>query len=154
MGAPAAKVDLLGLLPDELARFLSALGEPPPHVPLPPRGPPYHRDRPHPSRPPHHRMRLQPDRLCLPMPLLRHRTAGPHPRPHGRRDRPAGCPRPRALPRPAGEGLQLALAISLHAATDEVRDQLVPVNRAHPIAELIAAAREYAAKTGRKIAFQ
>jgi 23S rRNA (adenine2503-C2)-methyltransferase len=28
MGAPAAKVDLLGLLPDELARFLSALGEP------------------------------------------------------------------------------------------------------------------------------
>lgn len=54
----------------------------------------------------------------------------------------------------AREGLQVALAISLHAATDEVRTQLVPINREHPVAEVISAAREYARRTGRKIAFQ
>jgi 23S rRNA (adenine2503-C2)-methyltransferase len=64
------------------------------------------------------------------------------------------CGLPDGIRRLAAEGLQLALAISLHAATDDIRSQLVPVNRTHPIAELIAAARDYAAKTGRKIAFQ
>jgi 23S rRNA (adenine2503-C2)-methyltransferase len=63
------------------------------------------------------------------------------------------CGLPEQIQRLAGEGLQVALAISLHAATDEVRSQLVPVNRTHPIAAVLAAARGYAERTGRKVAF-
>jgi len=63
------------------------------------------------------------------------------------------CGLPQQIRRLAGEGLQLNLAISLHGATDEVRTQLVPLNRTHPLAEVIAAARVYAQATGRKVAF-
>ena len=49
------------------------------------------------------------------------------------------CGLPDQIRRLAGEGLQVALAISLHAATDELRTELVPINRLHPIAEVIAA---------------
>ncbi|MEN8614089.1 23S rRNA (adenine(2503)-C(2))-methyltransferase RlmN [Dehalogenimonas sp. THU2] len=51
----------------------------------------------------------------------------------------------------AGEGLQFQLAVSLHAATDKLRDRLVPVNRKYPLSVLIPACREYAATTGRKV---
>ncbi len=44
----------------------------------------------------------------------------------------------------------VALAISLHAATDTLRDELVPINRKHPIAELLAACWDYAARTNSK----
>jgi 23S rRNA (adenine2503-C2)-methyltransferase len=64
------------------------------------------------------------------------------------------CGLPAQIRRLAQEGLQVALAISLHGATDEVRSQLVPINRTHPIGQVIAAAREYARVTGRKVAFQ
>jgi 23S rRNA (adenine2503-C2)-methyltransferase len=64
------------------------------------------------------------------------------------------CGLPREMRRLADEGLQLALAVSLHAATDAVRQQLVPLARRHPIAEVMAAARYYAEKTGRKVAFE
>jgi len=64
------------------------------------------------------------------------------------------CGLPDRIRRLASEGLQVALAISLHAATDELRTQLVPVNRKHPIAEVISAARDYTDRTGRKVAFQ
>lgn len=64
------------------------------------------------------------------------------------------CGLPQQIRRLAQEGLQVALAISLHGATDEVRNQLVPINRTHPLAQVIAAAREYAQVTGRKVAFQ
>lgn len=50
--------------------------------------------------------------------------------------------------------LGLTLAVSLHAPTDELRDRLVPVNRRHPLAELLAACREYAQSTGRRITFE
>ena len=43
----------------------------------------------------------------------------------------------------AGEELGVNLAVSLHAVTDELRDELVPLNRKYPIAELIAACRRY-----------
>ena len=43
----------------------------------------------------------------------------------------------------AGEEIRTLLAISLHATTDEVRDELVPINRKWPIAELIEACRAY-----------
>jgi 23S rRNA (adenine2503-C2)-methyltransferase len=54
----------------------------------------------------------------------------------------------------ADERLQLTLAISLHAPTDELRSQLVPVNLRWPIAELVAAARDYAAVTHRRVTFE
>jgi 23S rRNA (adenine2503-C2)-methyltransferase len=54
----------------------------------------------------------------------------------------------------ADEGLQVTLAISLHAATDEERSALLPVNKKWPIAELIEACRYYVEKTGRRITFE
>ncbi len=54
----------------------------------------------------------------------------------------------------ADEGLQVKLAISLHAATDEDRSALLPVNRRWPIADLLDACREYVRKTGRRVTFE
>jgi 23S rRNA (adenine2503-C2)-methyltransferase len=59
-----------------------------------------------------------------------------------------------AIRRFADEGLQVGLAISLHAATDEERSKLLPVNRRYPIQEVIDAAKYYVAKTGRRITFE
>jgi 23S rRNA (adenine2503-C2)-methyltransferase len=44
----------------------------------------------------------------------------------------------------------VALAISLHAASDELRNELVPINRKHPIQELLDCCWEYATKTNSK----
>ncbi len=49
---------------------------------------------------------------------------------------------------------QVNLAISLHRIDDEARSQLMPVNRKYPVKELLAAAREYTEKTGRRITFE
>jgi 23S rRNA (adenine2503-C2)-methyltransferase len=51
----------------------------------------------------------------------------------------------------AEENLQFQLAISLHAAEDELRNRLVPVNRKYPLKELITACKEYTGHTGRNI---
>lgn len=48
------------------------------------------------------------------------------------------------------EVTNVALAISLHAANDKLRDELVPINRRHPIKELLNACWEYAAVTNSK----
>ena len=49
----------------------------------------------------------------------------------------------------------VALAVSLHAPTDDLRDELVPINRRHPIAELLDACWEYAAVlASRQITFE
>jgi 23S rRNA (adenine2503-C2)-methyltransferase len=49
----------------------------------------------------------------------------------------------------------VALAVSLHAPNDALRDQLVPINRRHPIAELLAACWHYLdAQNGRSITFE
>jgi 23S rRNA (adenine2503-C2)-methyltransferase len=54
-----------------------------------------------------------------------------------------------------GAELAVNLAISLHAVTDELRDELVPLNRKYPIAELIAACRRYpGASNARRITFE
>lgn len=54
-----------------------------------------------------------------------------------------------------GAELGVKLAISLHAATDELRDILVPINRKYPIAELMAAVRAYpGADNARRITFE
>ena len=54
----------------------------------------------------------------------------------------------------AEEGLQVTLAISLHAATDEERSALLPVNRRWPLAELLDACRHYVDATGRRVTFE
>lgn len=54
----------------------------------------------------------------------------------------------------ADEGLQVTLALSLHAATDEERGALLPVNRRWPLSEVMAACHYYVEKTGRRITFE
>ena len=57
--------------------------------------------------------------------------------------------------RRCGEELGVNLAISLHAVTDELRDVLVPLNRKYPIAELLAACRDYPGlRNARRITFE
>jgi 23S rRNA (adenine2503-C2)-methyltransferase len=59
-----------------------------------------------------------------------------------------------AMRRLTGEGLQVTLAVSLHAPDDERRDELVPVNRRWPVADVLDAAWEYAARTGRRVSIE
>jgi 23S rRNA (adenine2503-C2)-methyltransferase len=53
-----------------------------------------------------------------------------------------------------GLGPQFTLAVSLHAARDPLRDVLVPLNRRWPVAEVVGAARDHAAATGRRISYE
>ncbi|HEU0118232.1 MAG TPA: 23S rRNA (adenine(2503)-C(2))-methyltransferase RlmN [Alphaproteobacteria bacterium] len=54
-----------------------------------------------------------------------------------------------------GEELDVGLAISLHAVTDELRDKIVPINRMYPIKDLLKACREYpGASNSRRITFE
>jgi 23S rRNA (adenine2503-C2)-methyltransferase len=50
--------------------------------------------------------------------------------------------------------LPVNLAVSLHAARDDLRDELVPINRRYPIAELMDACRDYLAATRRRLSFE
>jgi 23S rRNA (adenine2503-C2)-methyltransferase len=50
--------------------------------------------------------------------------------------------------------LQVGLAVSLHATTDSLRDELVPVNKRWPIAELLDAAAEYGRSVGRRVTLE
>ena len=50
--------------------------------------------------------------------------------------------------------LQLTLSVSLHAPNDEIRNQIMPVNKAYPTEELLAACRRYYAETSRRISFE
>ena len=59
-----------------------------------------------------------------------------------------------ALHRLAGEGMQVTLAVSLHAPDDELRDTLVPVNTRWPVREVLEAADNYAARTGRRYSIE
>ena len=59
-----------------------------------------------------------------------------------------------AIKRLAGEGLSARLAVSLHAPDDELRNDLVPVNRRWQIAEVLDAAWGYAAATGRRVSIE
>jgi 23S rRNA (adenine2503-C2)-methyltransferase len=51
-------------------------------------------------------------------------------------------------------GPQFTLAISLHAARNALRDVLVPLNRRWPVEEVVAAARDHARSTGRRITYE
>src|SRR5215471_2943415 len=59
-----------------------------------------------------------------------------------------------AIGRLAGEGLPVRLAVSLHAPDDELRDTLVPINTRWKVAEVLDAAWEYAALTGRRVSVE
>ncbi|MBQ8835138.1 MAG: 23S rRNA (adenine(2503)-C(2))-methyltransferase RlmN [Oscillospiraceae bacterium] len=50
--------------------------------------------------------------------------------------------------------LQISLAISLHGPNDEIRNKIMPVNKAYPIDELLAACRRYYDATSRRIHFE
>ena len=54
----------------------------------------------------------------------------------------------------AEKKLQLTLSISLHAPNDAMRSQMMPVNDAYPVAQLIAACRRYQQTTGRRVSFE
>lgn len=54
----------------------------------------------------------------------------------------------------AAEGLPITLAVSLHAANDTLRSQLMPINRRFPLDQLLRACRFYIEKTGSRITFE
>lgn len=54
----------------------------------------------------------------------------------------------------SAEGLQVGLAVSLHAPNDALRNELVPVNRHYSLRQLELACREYISRTGRRITFE
>src|SRR5436189_631522 len=54
----------------------------------------------------------------------------------------------------AEEPLQIRLAVSLHGATDEVRNRIMPVNRKYPLRELMAACEYYQQKKGKMITLE
>jgi 23S rRNA (adenine2503-C2)-methyltransferase len=59
-----------------------------------------------------------------------------------------------AIGRLADENLDVTLAVSLHAPDDELRNTLVPVNTRWNVGEVLAAADDYAAKTGRRYSIE
>jgi 23S rRNA (adenine2503-C2)-methyltransferase len=57
--------------------------------------------------------------------------------------------------RRCGEELGVGLAVSLHAVRDDLRDEIVPINRKYPLAELLAACRDYpGVRNARRITFE
>jgi 23S rRNA (adenine2503-C2)-methyltransferase len=54
----------------------------------------------------------------------------------------------------ATESLPVNLAVSLHAANDDLRDRLVPINRRWPLPALTAACRDYVTAKGRRLSFE
>jgi 23S rRNA (adenine2503-C2)-methyltransferase len=59
-----------------------------------------------------------------------------------------------AMRRLADENLSVTLAVSLHAPDDELRNELVPVNRRWPLSEVLDAAWGFAAATGRRVSIE
>jgi 23S rRNA (adenine2503-C2)-methyltransferase len=61
---------------------------------------------------------------------------------------------PDRMRRLADEHLGIRLAVSLHAADDATRTRLMPINARYPIGEVLAAARYYAERSGRRVSFE
>ena len=59
-----------------------------------------------------------------------------------------------AIRRFTAENRQINLAVSLHAATDEARAAMLPINDRYPLGDLIPACRDYVVATGRRITFE
>lgn len=58
---------------------------------------------------------------------------------------------PAGIRRLAGEDLQVNLALSLHAPREDLRSRLMPVNRRHPLREVLTAVADYLDRTGRRV---
>ena len=58
------------------------------------------------------------------------------------------------IDRMAEEGIQIGLAVSLHAPNDDLRNQLTPINKAYNVDELLDAVRRYIDKTHRRVTFE
>lgn len=54
----------------------------------------------------------------------------------------------------AEEGLPVSLSISLHAPTQEIREKIMPIARKYSLPDVIAAAKSYAEKTGRRVTYE
>lgn len=54
----------------------------------------------------------------------------------------------------ANEGIQINLAISLHAPSDEIRNKIMPISRKYPIDELMKAVKYYEQTAGRRVTFE
>ncbi|CEM09761.1 unnamed protein product [Vitrella brassicaformis CCMP3155] len=61
---------------------------------------------------------------------------------------------PERIKQIADEGRQVTLAVSLHAASDQQRSALIPINKKHPIQQVMQACVYYCGKTGRRISFE
>lgn len=59
-----------------------------------------------------------------------------------------------AMRRLASLPLPVTLAVSLHAPDDKLREELVPLNRRYPLADVLDAAREYLSTKGRRVTFE
>jgi len=59
-----------------------------------------------------------------------------------------------AIMRLAEEGLQIELSVSLHAADNQTRDLIMPVNKKYPLKELISTCKEYIRQTNRQVTFE
>lgn len=64
------------------------------------------------------------------------------------------CGIPQRIMDYANEGLQTNLAISLHAPTNELRNQLMPINKAYNLEDLLSAVKYYEVKTNRRVTFE
>lgn len=64
------------------------------------------------------------------------------------------CGIPKRIRQFAQENLQVNLAISLHAPNDEIRSQLMPINKAFPLDELLSAVRDYEGLSNRRVTFE
>jgi 23S rRNA (adenine2503-C2)-methyltransferase len=54
----------------------------------------------------------------------------------------------------AAENLQIELSVSLHAADEQTRSRIMPVNKKHPLKELVKTCKEYIEKTNRQVTFE
>lgn len=54
----------------------------------------------------------------------------------------------------ADEGLQVNLAVSLHAPDDEIRSQIMPINKKYGIADILQACKYYTLRTNRRVTFE
>lgn len=64
------------------------------------------------------------------------------------------CGLPDKIRQYAKEGIQINLAISLHAPTNEIRNRLMKINQRYPLEELIAATKDYIKEADRRVTFE
>ena len=64
------------------------------------------------------------------------------------------CGLPEKIVRYSNEGLQINLAISLHAPNNELRNKIMPINKAYPLEKLMEAVKTYNINADRRVTFE